>query len=69
MYRRENDGAAITEDQVPEHFFQGRCVISYGQQWRGTRYGGISASAIPMKPIAFQDFYQPLDWRKGCLKK
>ena len=31
MYRRENDGAVITEDQVPEHFSR-EDVISYGQQ-------------------------------------
>ena len=31
VYRRENDGAVITEDQVPEHFSR-EDVISYGQQ-------------------------------------
>ena len=31
MYRRENDGAVITEDQVLEHFSR-EDVISYGQQ-------------------------------------
>ena len=48
------------------------CLLytSTGSRWRGTRYGGISASAIPMNRVRLPRYLPwPPAWRKGCLRE